>query len=467
MAHWCESCGQQLPTGAASDDATWLGELGADHEHTFTRPAGERKPGGEKRVLAVLALAALVWGAFIGIGRIVTPDDSIDDDVAADLEADRIDREVARALAEAEAEREAEEEARAAAANAAIAEDAADTEVGADANGEGETIADSDALIVTAAGRYASADLVQLQAELRRRGLSPRVAYESGNGVVILDLLAGDASFHVVADRLASAPAGSPVLRSGAASYSINVRTLEVTQVADDASLVVTDTLDGNAYFVDAKALSGQASLVEVVADGAYGFHRLPGDGFELLAVDGLGLLAVPTERTGATLIAGAESFEPLRSNRVVTGSAQAVLEEQCREDSTCALVLTNLETESQTAVPSAFVRFGDRFSLAPDGLSLMRVSPEGFAELFVADTGMVESVAEAGMQVPAWDSGSAFVAWTDLLGEPKLHVRFLDEGESLTIELRDFAAPGPATTAITIFAAAESSSEGAASTND
>ena len=399
MAHWCESCGQTLPTGTAPADATWLGELGDDHEHVFTPPAGERKPGGEKRVLAVLAIAALVWGAFVGIGRIVTPDESIDDDVAADLEADRIEREVARALAEAEAEREAEEEAQAAAA-ATEAEDSDDQDDSVEVMPEDEPVADSDALIVSPTGRYASADLVQLQAELDRRGISPRAAYESGSGVVILDLLAGDASVHVVADRLASAPAGSPVLRSAPASFSINVRTLEITQVANDASLVVTDTLDGNTYFVDAKALSGQASLVEVVADGAYGFHRLPGDGFELLAVDGLGLLAVPTSRTGATLLAGAESFEAFRPNRVVTGSSQAVLEEVCVDDLPCGLVVTNLAAESQAPVPSSFVRFGDRFSLSPDGRSLVRVTPEGFAEVFATETSTVESVADAGMQV-------------------------------------------------------------------
>ena len=269
-----------------------------------------------------------------------------------------------------------------------------------------------------------------------------------GNAVVSAD---GDGLFGVVP--------GSQLLRSGAATYAIDTATMQVTQVGEGSSLVLADALDGNTYFVDSKTLSGQASIVEVVTDGEYNFHRMPAGGFQLQPVDGLGLLAVPKGPTGETLLARTDDFVTLSENRVLTGTDQAILEQVCVDEANCSLVITNLETDAQKAVPASFVRFGDRYSLAPNGESLLRYSPEGFAEVFVSadDESVSDSIAwviGAGMRAPAWGPNSDFIVWLDRIGDPKLKVMFPDERDWLTIDLRDLGAPPPASPEVIAFTA-------------
>ncbi len=99
MAHWCESCGQRVPEGEEHAGATWLGDPDDLKSDSFSQPfshsAGQKKKGRERKLLIAVAGLLAVWGLFIGLGRIVTPDDSIDEQAAADIEDARIDREVA------------------------------------------------------------------------------------------------------------------------------------------------------------------------------------------------------------------------------------------------------------------------------------------------------------------------------------------------------------------------------------
>lgn len=457
MAEWCDACGQQLPHGDAPADVVWLGEPAPADGAVL--PSGTKKAGAEKKLLMVVGAVVAVWAAFVGLGAIVTPDDAIDDEVAADIEAARIEREVERALEEAEAERQAaeaeraEREARAERAERAAAADLAAETDGSDGAPAGDR--DSDEFVIGTDRPTAAMSMpaLRLRRQLDRRDARPFVAYEGRQGVVLIDLAGGTSVVQEVgADTVTPTP-GTKMLRSGAESYAIDPTTLEVRRVGQDSSLVVAEALDGNTYFVDAAALSGQASIVEVIADGDYGFHRMPAGGFQLLALDGLGLLAVPKGPTGETLIAEADAFVPFSANRVLTGTATAVLEQVCSAEDSCALVLTDLDSSERTPVPANFVRFGDRYLVSPDGRSLVRNSPEGFAEVFVSSTDSIAWVVGAGMRAPAWSPNSDFIAWIDRLGEPKLKIMFPDERDWLSIDLADLGAPPPVSDELIVFA--------------
>lgn len=487
MAEWCVSCGQALPDDAPAD-AHAPGTAGAagypvgggaenvlavpDDSGRPALPSGEQRTGMEKKVLLAVGAVVVVWVAFVALGRLVAPDDSIDDQVAADSEAARIEQAVAEALQEAESARRADEVAEANAAaqeSAAAPADAALTDAnGGDDGGAGVPGDGAGGAGVAgdgAGGAYElgsdrpmsslSMQASRLRRQLVRRNSRPFVAYQSALGVVVLDLAGGTSRVQTVDSDTVAAVPGAQLLRTGADTFAIDPDTLQAQHVGQDSSLVVADTLDGNTYFVGPDALAGQASTVEVVADGTPHAHRMPAGGFQLLAIDGLGLLAVPKGPTGETLIARTDDFAPLSDNRVLTGTASALLEQVCTTEATCSLVLTDVETSEQSPIPANFVRFGDQYVVAPDGGSLLRISPEGFAEVFVTSTDSIAWVVGAGMREPAWGPNSDFIAWLDRIGEPKLKVMFPDERDWLSLPLADLGAPPPTDDDLIVFEAA------------
>ena len=446
MAHWCESCGQTLPIGEITSDATWLGEPGT-HQHSFAKPAGAKKSGRDKKLLLAVVGVLGIWGLFVGLGRIVTPDDMIDERAAAEIEEARLEQEAEAAAEEAAAEEAAAREAAAAEAAEAVEIAEVDGDYGAADAAPGFPVADG-----SEARTVVSVQVDRLQRQLTRRDSAAFVAYRSKNGVVVVDLVRGKSAVTEIAPGVTPVYADSHLLRSGSATFAIDSETLQATRVAANSSVVVSDTLDGNTYLVDSGALSGQGTIVEVVADGEYGFHRLPLGGLQILPVDGLGILAVPKSPTGETLIAGAEDFASLSDNRVLTGTSAALLEQACPTEEQCELVITRLESGEQNTVPASFVRFGDQYSLAPNGEALLRYSPEGFAEVYVAGTESILWVVGAGMRAPAWGPNSDFIAWIDRIGDPTLKIMFPDERDWLTIDLRDLGAPPPASPELIVF---------------
>lgn len=452
MAHWCESCGQVLPDGENHAGATWLGEPG-DPQESFARPAGAKKSGRDKKLLLAVAGVVAAWGLFVGLGQIVTPSDDVDEQAAADIEEARLEREADEAAAQARAEELAEAEAQADEA-AADAEPADIADVAGDYGAADAAPGFPDASTAVTERIAVSVQVERLQRQLMRRDSAAFVAYRSDQGVVVVDLVSGQAAISDLAPGLSSVPAGAHLLRSGAATFAIDPVTLQVSRVAQDSSVVVSDTLDGNLYLVDSGALSGQGAIIEVVADGEYGFHRLPPGGLQIQPVDGLGVLAVPKSPTGETLIAGPEEFTVLSENRVLTGSSNALLEQVCPTEDQCALAITDMADGVQSEVPASFVRFGDQYSLAPNGEALLRYSPEGFAEVYVSGTETILWVIGAGMRSPAWGPNSDFIAWIDRIGDAKLKVMFPDERDWLTIDLRDLGAPPPASPELIVFTA-------------
>ena len=363
MARRCESCGQELPTGEMASEATWLVEPGTDQQ-SFAKPAGAKQSGQDKKLLMAVVGALIIWGLFVGLGRIVTPDDSIDEQAAAKMEQARLDQEVEVA---AEAEAAATEAAEAAeAAPVEIAEVAGD--YGAADAAPGFPVASDDG----EARSVVSVQVERLQRQFDRRDSAAFVAYRSAEGVVVVDLGSGMSVITELEPGVTAIYSDAHLLRSGASTFAVNTETLEVSRVAENSGVVVSDTLDGHTYLVDSGSLSGQAALVEVVADGEYGFHRLPSGGLQIQPVDGLGILAVPNSPAGETLIAGVDTFLSLSENRVLTGTSNALLEQVCSTEDQCELVEANLASGEQHAVPASFVRFGDQYSLAPNGHALL-----------------------------------------------------------------------------------------------
>jgi hypothetical protein len=441
MAQWCESCGHALPNGDSSADATWLGEPQV-HEHSFARPGGAKTSGRDKKLLLAVVGAFTVWGLFVGLGRIVTPDDAIDQQAATEIEDARLEREERAAAAEAAAKATPVPD------GPEVAE--ADGDYGAADAAPGFRVGG-----VNVDERVAvTVQVERLQRQLIRRDSAAFVAYRSDQGIVVVDLVGGQSAITDLAPGLSAVFADAHLLRSGASTYAVDPETLRVSRVAQDSSVVVNATLDGNVYLIDSAALSSQGTIVEVVADGVYSFHRLPTGGLQIQLVDGLGVLAVPKSPTGETLIAGVDSFTTLSQNRVLTGSSNAVLEQICPIEDQCELWITSLEGGEQHQVPASFVRFGDQYSLAPDGKALLRYSPEGFAEVHFAGTQSITWVVGVGMHSPAWGPNSDFITWIDRIGDPALRVMFLDERDWLTIDLRDLGAPPPSSAELIVFTA-------------
>jgi hypothetical protein len=451
MAHQCESCGH-----TPEQTTTWLVEPDGEPAGDLQRPVGTRRSVPRSAWLVAAATALVLWAAFALIGGSVSPSDGIDAAAAADLEQKRINEAVAQALA-ADAEERAAEEAAVARTQAELEATESDP-AGETPEADGAPAVDPgdpdrapvDASPIGNRGPT-TVQVERMQRQLSRRASNPIIAYASADGIVLIDMVAARPWLpELGAD--ATPVAGTPVLRLGPESYAIDPVDLSVNRVGTGSSMVVAETADGNAYFVDSKTLTGQASLVEVVADGVYDFFRMPTGGFQLLAADGLGLLAVPKGGTGETLIAAAEGFVPLSSNRVLAGTNTSLLEQTCVDDSACTLAIFDLVTGESSPVPPSFVRFGDRYVLAPNGQGLLRYSPEGFGEVYTTGTDSISWIIGAGMEAPVWGRQSDVIIWIDRIGAPKIKLMFPDERDWLTIDIGDLGAPPPISNDLLVF---------------
>jgi len=451
MAHWCESCGQQLPEGELPGDATWLTEpseqnVKLSQRHLHGTGEGRTPPGREKKLLLAVGALVAAWGLFVGISSVVTPDDSIDDQVAAEIEQARIDDAVRQAEQDrlaAEEEREQEERER--------IEQTLEESLFVD---EDFVEADADRGI-TAETQVASpardtGQIERLQRELERRGASVALAYQSTEGIVIVNMSEGEAYVADLSTGVPAIEAGVVTLRSWAATYAIDPGSLSVARVVEDTSLVVTQTHDGNSYFVSAGSLRDSSPVVEVVEDGSVNDYPTPG-GYRLVPFDGLGLVAVPREATGNTLLARSDGFAELSENQVLAATGAAVLEQECANPLACQLQVTRIDAIEDAPVPVDFGQLGDSYALAPDGLSLLRFTNDGFAEVFEVDTKDLVWVG-GGMNAAAWGPNSDFIAWLDLNGDPRLKLMFLDKRDWVTIELTDLGVPPPIAPELVVF---------------
>lgn len=327
-----------------------------------------------------------------------------------------------------------------------------------------------------------SIQIERLQRQLDRRGSAPTIAYRSADGIVFIDLATG--TIEIAQDDVGptSVAPTNLILRNDRDAFAINGFNRSASQVVDDSSLVVTDPAQAVTFFVAAESLSGSAPVVHVEsATGERDGFTAPA-GHQLVATD-RGLLAVSKGPSGGTLIARPDGFALLSDHRVLAANGNTgLLEEVCTSPITCSLQVTergaravNVQTlhermcssaeehdcfqtirvsdDEPWAVPADFAGVGDSYVLAPDGRQLLRVTPEGFAEIYLADDAAVAWVVGQGMEAPRWGPNSEFIAWIEQVGVPKLKVMFPDERDWLSVDLPTLGAPDPIGTDFVMFA--------------
>lgn len=299
----------------------------------------------------------------------------------------------------------------------------------------------------------------RMKRQLDRRGSAPTIAYRSAEGIAFVHLSRGVAEVAAVLDQ-GQVQAGHAILRSGGESFAIDQTTLVPVRVASGSSIVVADTADGSTYFVDASGLAGTAPDVETSTDGENLETIQAPLGHQLIAFDGLGLAAIAKGPSGGTELAGPDGFVPLSSHRVLAATATSVLEQVCESPLVCKLSVATIGGPERWDVPASFGRLGDTYYLAPDGGSLLRVTPEGFGEAFVAETNSIAWIIGQGMKTPKWGAQSSYIAWLDLVGEPNLKLMFVDERDWLSIDLSALDAPLPIGPEFVIFENAQLVSE-------
>lgn len=279
------------------------------------------------------------------------------------------------------------------------------------------------------------------------------VAYNSEVGIVLIDLVSSQAWILERPRQLWVPSEGEPILRSGASSFSFVPEDGRVRLAGIDSTLVVSQSHDGATYVVDAATLNGEATLIEVIDNGNYSFHRSPNGGHQLQIIDGVGVLAVPNVDGAPTLLSDTEGFVELTSGLVVTGSAGGIVEQACDEERRCSLVVTDvLGQDAPRAVPAGFDRLGHGYTLSPNGDFLLRNGPGGYGEILFLDSGAIGWVTGAGMQAPAFSADSKFVAWLNVIGEPTLNLSFTSPRTLMSVNLADFGVPRPSSPDLVVF---------------
>ncbi len=174
-------------------------------------------------------------------------------------------------------------------------------------------------------------------------------------------------------------------------------------------------------------------------------------DGVRLRAVDTLGVLAYDPA-VGSSL-ATREGFEFLSEGQILTASAGAWVEVRCQGPEDCSLVLVDRQGEGEEILPERFAIEENTYLISPDGRQVLRRTPEGFSEIYLADTGDVLFVSSAGMHDPAWSPDSSFVAWLDLDVEPQLRLMFPSSHDWISARLSILGATLPTEHALLVLA--------------
>jgi hypothetical protein len=314
-----------------------------------------------------------------------------------------------------------------------------------------------------------SVQVERMVRQLGRRGSDAILAYRSFQGIVLVDLASGTADVvEPSVDALGYAPEfvivrsddvqsidldrSDILLRAVGQTIAIDPADLDVRLIADDTSLIVTDTKSSGMYWVPGRDLQGQAAEVLTLSGGQVSWFRAP-HAIQLIVEDGLGLLAVSKRGEGETLIADGGEFVPLFEHPVIDGNAAGALLRIC-DDTSCRFEITHNEIDGETSwrVPDDFVSQGDRFLLSPDAQAILRYTEHGFAEIYENRDQSVSWVTGASMHHASWGPDSSFVAWIDLLGAPEIRVMFIDERDWLRIDLDDMGLPRPIGTELVVF---------------
>lgn len=283
------------------------------------------------------------------------------------------------------------------------------------------------------------ADTVRAQLATAAAGFS--IVYLSEDGVGQLRLDTGDAPpLRAEVTNLWRFAGGQLLRASDGRVYAIDDNDLELVHI------VATDHLaavGGPSTVVFATSSeSSNVSIVEVVDDVPRWRSWTAPRGAELRPVDGLGMIAL--QPGVGSWLATLGGFELLTAAEIVAASEAAWLEQACVDDA-CTLELVSRTDGSRHLLPESFVDPADTWSVSPDGDNVLRVTLEGYAELYTASLPGVSWVTGEGMVAPAWAPDSSFVAWIDLVEEdPRLKVMRPDRRDWVVVDLGVLGASAP-----------------------
>ena len=283
------------------------------------------------------------------------------------------------------------------------------------------------------------ADTVRAQLATAAAGFS--IVYVSEGGVGQLRLDTGDAPpLRAEVTNLWRFAGGQLLRASDGRVYAVDNEDLDLVHI------VATDHLaaiGGPSTVVFATASdSSNVSIVEVVDDVPRWRSWTAPRGAELGPVDGLGMVAYQTG-VGSWL-ATQGGFELLTPAEIVAASESAWLERICETDP-CGLELVSRADGDRHRLPDSFVHPDDTWSVSPDGDHVVRVTPDGYAELYTVSLPGVSWVTGEGMVAPAWAPDSSFIAWIDLVEEdPRLKVMRPDRRDWVVVDLGVLGASAP-----------------------
>ena len=451
MAEWCESCGQLVPHGSHQHTTSSGTDIGTDTQAGDGPRTPARDRPKERRILKIGAGAIAAWLAVILIARVASPDEPAT--APAPDPTPTAERAVVVPTEVPQQPQEPTPHLEVAAGDVDIAQLGARME--------------------------SNVQVERLVRQLGRRQRMVTLGYRAAEGVVLLDLARGTAELVIPEVDLLDLGRGSvqgqradvtwPIgldsghvlLRTGPEVIAIGPASDDVRIVAQDGSRLVVDTVSGAMYWVPGRQLQRSAPQIVVNVSGSLSLSTAP-QGVEIVAADGLGLLAIEQGPSPGTSLAGDEGFEAWSPRKVVVANGNAALEEVCDAQG-CDLMVFDRSPEQPNGwyewpVPSDFVAFGDGLLLAPDGRSILRHSRRGFAEVYDAFDSGVAWVTGASMESAAWDPGSIFVAWIDRLGSPEVKLMFVDEPDWLSLDLVELGLPRPISHSLVVF---ESSANG------
>ena len=282
------------------------------------------------------------------------------------------------------------------------------------------------------------ADTARAQLATAAAGFS--IVYLSDDGVGQLRLDTGDAPpLRAEVTNLWRFAGGQLLRASDGRVFAVDDNDLDLVHIVATDHLAVVGGPSTVVFATD--TASPNVSIVEVVDDVPRWNSVSVPMGTELRPIDSLGMVAHDPGQ--GSFLATLDGFELLTTGEIVAASDSAWLERTCQ--TTCSLDLVSRVDGSRHAIPDSFVHPDDTWSVSPDGDHVLRVTPEGYGELYTASLPGVSWVTGEGMVAPSWAPDSSFIAWIDLEDQdPRLKVMRPDRRDWVVVDLGVLGASAP-----------------------
>ncbi len=262
------------------------------------------------------------------------------------------------------------------------------------------------------------------------------VLYISSDGIGQLELSTGDTrTLRTEVTNLSGLGRGSILRATDGLTYAVDPSDLSLVHIAATTGLIATVGTVGDtdaAEFIAFSTAEDQVFVVQLGDVPHFSSVQVP-EGASLSAVDTLGVLAYVPDV--GTLTATFDGFEFLSEGEVLNASRAAWVERRCVSGEECNVVLVGRSGDEQI-LPQRFAGDESAYVVSPDGRMVVRATPEGFGELYLADSGDILFIVSEGMHAPTWAPDSSFIAWIDLANEPALKLMLPDTYDWITARL-------------------------------